>query len=312
MRLHSFALLARHNFLAMAIFWTIFQSAGSPNQWDQICWCVLFVRRNLPQKLILWSTSQATTPRLRIWRHQRCRPAWLFRWCAVNATIGLARDGIWKNTWTRRTQNLVLIVSWCSEIPLPTRYNATISFFQQHDDADQPGPLEIFPHVHILWLLWGWKASPGAQKGRNLILTNKQTNKQTNNNTTHGISGTHIHLCWLRGHFRDQQHPGETHRRQPPRQVWSMPGRVQVISSFVKSYLNLSISWPDADHCCYFTRRSMAPLTSRVTKQVLTSWSKFPLNLAWVDYSLFCKPSNFHFHFFIHKISFVQGWGWGL
>ena len=138
------------------------------------------------------------------------------------------------------------------------------------------------------------------------------TNKQTNNNTTRGISGTHIHLCWLRGHFRDQQHPGETHRRQPPRQVWSMPGRVQVISSFVKLYLNLSISWPDADHCCYFTRRSMAPLTSRVTKQVLTSWSKFPVNLAWVDYSLFCKPSNFHFHFFIHKISFVRGWGWGL
>ena len=181
MRLHSFALLARHNFLAMAIFWPIFQSAGSPNQWDQICWCVLFVRRNLPQKLILWSTSQATTPRLRIWRHQRCRPAWLFRWCAVNATIGLARDGIWKNTWTRRTQNLVLIVSWCSEIPLPTRYNATISIFQQHDDADQPGPLDICTHVHILWLLWGWKASPGAQKGRNFILTNKQTNKQQYN-----------------------------------------------------------------------------------------------------------------------------------
>merc|ERR1711971_1043204 len=28
-------------------------------------------------------------------------------------------------------------------------------------------------------------------------------------------------------------------------------------------------SWPDADHTCYFTRRKMAPLTSRVTKQVL-------------------------------------------
>ena len=70
------------------------------------------------------------------------------------------------------------------------------------------GSFGVFTHVHILWILWGWKTAWGAQKGKNYKAGYfPNYSEQKKRNTAWNICllpGTRIHLCWLWQHIGDK------------------------------------------------------------------------------------------------------------